>query len=156
MVRYNFEFAYLTRKNGVLYIKQTGLAENRIDTVHITIDDNKNSLFIEYNDLKWAYNETTLDYYWSFENSDNITYSSIIKPENVHPDYLEEYIEKRIIKSFFKKNKIIETKVLLPKNGAIRLNQLPERVTINTVTKWDIEVLREKIEGNLYQTNPIL
>jgi hypothetical protein len=149
MVNYNFQKAYLTVKNGVLIIKHSGKACDRVDnlTVHF---DHSNVITCQYNYLHWRDNER----YYGYEGH-NLIENSIIDPATVLPEYTEEYKYYITKTNFWSKGKKIERTKLLTKVGEVRLNLPPLRKQSRTNINWYIETISEEINTNLNQ-KPIL
>ncbi len=89
-MNFNIAEAYLTNDNGVVTIKYDGKLEDRINDVHILID-NMGILTVQYNDYNFRYNK--IKFHLGFgESEDDCSFIEIptYSFNEVLPDYIEE------------------------------------------------------------------
>lgn len=147
MQQFNLETAYLTFEDGVLHIRSKGEDTNRIDKVHIVIS-HQNEVNIRYHNFFYRKNRSVVTYRIYSSNEDDeprTTYSA----EDVLPEYLEEviYIGREDYGFLGLLSRRVDKKIMLPKEGWIRLNRTPTVHNIKISTPYAIEYLNEKIEG---------
>lgn len=149
-MNFNIAEAYLTNDNGIITIKSKGKLEDRINNIHILID-NMSVLTIQYNDLNFKYNQRLLNYNYDDEYNLSLMEVSTYNINEVLSDYIEEYTE--IVQEkigwkfwpFIRKYKEVENIKLRVKQGIVRLNKDVIKHSIKTNSPWYIEYNTEAI-----------
>ena len=128
---FNFPTAYLVRNNsGIFTLKQSGEPEERINNVHITID-NQNNLFASYEIQHWR---MSVQFLWDIEHGLNTN------PEKVLPEYRTKItITER---NFWGRKKEVEKEVVM--DGLVRLNKPVVHRVVRT-NNWYIETNDQQI-----------